>query len=531
MNLMKKIFVAGAAFASLLSAPSVLADPVDLAFQKPFVSSDPNPNGWNTGLTDGSWETDAGKTYAEGGTDVFPKTATVDLGAPTQLGYVATGVPPYGSTKTVVVSLSTNGSTYTQIGSYVFSQNQAEYHLFSFAATTARYIRLTYLDRYTVSVGYPVEIVFTSEVAAYAPGPAPPPAYIGLEPADIAAPKRDGTGQIDASFLAAHNSFLQRIQSGPIGVLFVGDSITHRWADHMDIWQQYYSQYSPADFGIEGDRTQNVLWRFDNGELDGINPKAVVVLIGTNNLNYPSADVVKADTKIVSEIHRHLPNTTVILLGIFPRSASATDPIRAEITGINTELAKLDSGGKMRFLDFGSKFLDPNGNITRDMMPDGLHPATPGYQIWATSMQPLLTQVWQSIYRIFPGMTISLKAIGSNNKYVTAGTSPLIASATSVGNAQKYLVVDAGSGNFGLRAVANSMYVCAEGGGASSLIANRSAVGPWETFTEVDAGGGNTGLRAVVNNMYVCAENGGANPLIANRTVLGPWETFFLTSY
>ena len=135
---------------------------------------------------------------------------------------------------------------------------------------------------------------------------------------------------------------------------------------------------------------------------------------------------------------------------------------------------------------------------------------------------------WQSTKKLLAGTTVSLKAM-ANNKFVTApngGASSLIASATAVGTAEQFAVVDAGNGNIGFRALANNQYVCAESAGANPLIANRAGVGPWETFTELDAGGGNIALRALANSQIVCAESAGANPLIANRTAIGSWETF-----
>ena len=389
------ILLAGALLAQLPLLHFALADPQqpDLALHKPFISSDPNTSGWNQGLTDGSWQPQGGQTFAAGGSDSFPKYVTVDLGASETLGYVATGVPDFGSTKTVELSLSADGSRFTHVADYVFSQHKAEYHLFKFAPASARYVRLTYADRYSESVGYPAVYVFTSEIAAYAPGDVPPVPRLGPEPADMPAVKLAADGQTDQSFLNSHESFLKRDTEGPIGLLFIGDSITHRWENAQDIWQKYFGQYNPADFGIEGDKTQNVLWRFENGELDNIHPKVVVLLIGTNNITYPASDIVQADTKIVREIHRRLPGTKVLLLGIFPRGADANDPIRAKIKAINAELSKLDNGNDTRFLDFGDKLLDPNGNITKEMMPDSLHPTHEGYQIWADSMQPLLDEM------------------------------------------------------------------------------------------------------------------------------------------
>jgi hypothetical protein len=130
--------------------------------------------------------------------------------------------------------------------------------------------------------------------------------------------------------------------------------------------------------------------------------------------------------------------------------------------------------------------------------------------------------------KLVPGTTVSLLAM-ANGKYVTApngGANALIASSTSVGTAEKFVVVDAGGGNIAFQALANNKYVCADNAGANPLIANRTAVGSWETYTEVDDNNGNIALRAMANSHYVCADNAGASPLIANRTAVGPWETY-----
>jgi glucose/arabinose dehydrogenase len=126
-----------------------------------------------------------------------------------------------------------------------------------------------------------------------------------------------------------------------------------------------------------------------------------------------------------------------------------------------------------------------------------------------------------------PTGTVSLRA-RVNNRYVTAGTSPLIASATTIGTAEQFDMIDRGNGTIALRARVNTMYVCADNAGANPLIANRTAIGPWETFTLVRNSNGSVSLLAQANNMYVTAENAGANPLIANRAAIGSWEQFDL---
>jgi beta-glucosidase len=218
-----------------------------------------------------------------------------------------------------------------------------------------------------------------------------------MQPADVAAPKTDKDGQIQPRFQQMHESFLKRGKEGKIGVLFLGDSITEGWGRAKDAWQEHYGKYDPANFGIGGDRTQHVLWRIENGELDGIQPKVVVLMIGTNNMGYPAEEIVKGDRKIVEAIHQKLPDAKLLLLGIFPRGADAKNEgiaaTRAKIKAINAELAKLDDGKKTRYLDIGDKFLDAEGNIPADVMPDALHPNAKGYGIWADAMQPLLEEM------------------------------------------------------------------------------------------------------------------------------------------
>jgi lysophospholipase L1-like esterase len=372
-----------------------VSDAPNLALGRPFVSSDINRAGWNKGLTDGSWRGSIGSVFATGGSHAFPKTVTVDLQASHTVVSVAVGVPHFGSTKTVRVSLSADQTNFQEVGTYVFSLRKEEKHLFSFAPTRARYVRLTYIDNYDESVIYPAGHAFTSELAAYAPGGAPileaarPP-----EAANVAAPQYGAKGEIEPAFLALHQSFLRRGKAGPIGVLFLGDSITFRWrVSAKPIWEKKFGGLEAANFGISRDKTQHVLWRIENGELDGISPKVVVLLLGTNNLSASPGGTILGVRQVVAEIHRRLPNTKVLLLGIFPRGAKPSNAFRAQIKGVNAELAKLDDGKKTRFLDFGNQFLAPNGEISREMMPDALHPGALGYQIWADAMSPLLDEM------------------------------------------------------------------------------------------------------------------------------------------
>lgn len=227
-----------------------------------------------------------------------------------------------------------------------------------------------------------------------AQSPAPAPHH-----ADASAPiaKKD-----DGAFLKKHEAFLARARSGPIGLLFLGDSITEGWTKAPTLWQERYGRYQPANFGIGGDTTQNVIWRIEHGELDGIQPRVVVLLLGTNNsASHTAAEIAAADAKIVHEIRTRIPAAKVLLLAIFPRGPRANrDGSRDDgvhrmevIRATNALLAKLDDGHNVRFLDLSARFLGPDGKIPDAIMPEQLHPNAAGYQIWADGMQPLLDEM------------------------------------------------------------------------------------------------------------------------------------------
>jgi lysophospholipase L1-like esterase len=239
-----------------------------------------------------------------------------------------------------------------------------------------------------------------SPLRAMADAPAAPTTE-AVKPApqvpDVAAPKVGRDGKIEKRFEAKHESFLKRAKEGKIGLLFLGDSITEGWGKAPKIWEEHYGKDDVANFGISGDQTQHVLWRIDNGELDGISPKVVVLMIGTNNIRTSKEKILAGVTKVVDEIHAKLPESKLLLLAIFPRGADPADKkvadMRDKITWVNEQLAKLDDGNKTRYLDLGPKFLDADGKLPKDIMPDALHPNVKGYQIWADAMQPTLDQM------------------------------------------------------------------------------------------------------------------------------------------
>lgn len=224
------------------------------------------------------------------------------------------------------------------------------------------------------------------------------PALTFAADASLPVEKKDPTGL----FLKMHESFLARGKAGPIGVLFLGDSITFGWTRAPDVWKQYYARYDPANFGIGGDTTENVIWRIEHGEFDGIHPRVVVLMLGTNNVMRNTGEEIAAgDAKIIREIQEKVPGVKVLLLGIFPRGLRTNKDgtidtgvhAMAVIHDANTRLQKLDNGTTVRYLDIGDIFLGPDGKVRTDLMAEHLHPNHQGYVLWAARMNPLLTQM------------------------------------------------------------------------------------------------------------------------------------------
>jgi lysophospholipase L1-like esterase len=194
----------------------------------------------------------------------------------------------------------------------------------------------------------------------------------------------------DTNWVKRHEGFVQRAKQGDVNILFMGDSITDGWR-RQKLWTEKYEPMKAVDFGIGGDKTEHVLWRMENGELRGIKPKVIVLMIGTNNTGKNSApEIVEGITAIVKKFRKDLPDSKILLLGVFPRGATADMPIRQKIKDINAQIAKLDDGKAIKYLDIGDKFLDADGNLPKDIMPDALHPNAKGYQIWADAMNPTL---------------------------------------------------------------------------------------------------------------------------------------------
>jgi beta-glucosidase len=209
---------------------------------------------------------------------------------------------------------------------------------------------------------------------------------------------RDG-----ANWMKRHEEFVAEAKQGGVDLLFVGDSITDFWRNRgKAVWDQHYGSLHAANIGIAADRTQHVLWRLDHGEIDGLKPKAVVLMIGTNNTGFErdgltprntpaqAAEGVKA---VVNDLRQRLPGAQILLLAVFPRAHLPNDPARLQVAAINQVIASLDDGRHVHYLDIGARFLTPDGTLEKEIMPDFLHPSAKGYEIWAQAIQPELTQL------------------------------------------------------------------------------------------------------------------------------------------
>lgn len=222
--------------------------------------------------------------------------------------------------------------------------------------------------------------------------PSPPP-LVAPSPAGaaIAAPRP----WAQADWLAQHDAFVARAAQGGIDVVFLGDSITAFFPTRgAEVWNRAIVPLGTvANFGINGDRTQFVLWRAQHGELDGSQARVVVIMAGTNNLASASApEIARGITAIVSEVRVRLPRAVVILNAILPRGAP-DDPLRAKLADVNARIAMLADGDHVRWIDAGPGFVDPDGRISAALMPDGLHPAAAGYEVWATLLRPAIADV------------------------------------------------------------------------------------------------------------------------------------------
>ena len=179
-------------------------------------------------------------------------------------------------------------------------------------------------------------------------------------------------------------------------LLFLGDSITHGWeGGGKEIWEKYYTKRHAVNLGIGGDRTEHVLWRLDHGNLDGLHPKLAVLMIGTNNSgSNTSEEIADGVRAIVEKLRAKVPECKVLILAIFPAWSQPARTICDMVNeAANERIAKLADDQHVFYLDIGPKFLGPDGTLSKDIMPDRLHPNAKGYEIWAESIEPTVARL------------------------------------------------------------------------------------------------------------------------------------------
>lgn len=197
-------------------------------------------------------------------------------------------------------------------------------------------------------------------------------------------------------WMQRHESFNKRVAEGNVDLIFIGDSITQGWegGGGKAVWEKFYGKRNAVNLGISGDRTEHVLWRLDNGNIKGIKPKLAVIMIGTNNSGAnTSSEIADGNKAIVAKLRKELPDMKILLLAIFPRGADATNANRKTNEGVNAEMAKLADGEHVFFLDIGKNFLNEDGTLSKEIMPDLLHLNEKSYTIWAESIEPMVKKL------------------------------------------------------------------------------------------------------------------------------------------
>jgi lysophospholipase L1-like esterase len=208
--------------------------------------------------------------------------------------------------------------------------------------------------------------------------------------------------RLDRNSHLAHQQLLAKARAGGIDLYFLGDSITRRWGaldypEFLAHWKATFHGWNAGNFGWGADRTENILWRLENGELDGVNPKAIVILAGTNNVGTEPGDDAKVQDvtrglqAIIRICQQKAPAATIVLTAIFPRNDNPA--VMPTIARINANLARMADGKAVRFLDVNQGLADAAGTLLEGMAVDKLHPSLKGYEVWARGLRPILTEL------------------------------------------------------------------------------------------------------------------------------------------
>jgi beta-glucosidase len=188
----------------------------------------------------------------------------------------------------------------------------------------------------------------------------------------------------------------ERLKQGNADMLFIGDSITNGWDNTgKEVWDRYYASRNAVNMGFGWDRTQHVLWRLDHYDLTAVSPKLAVVMIGTNNSggnDNTAQEIADGIITICKRLRTQLPKTKILLLAIFPRGPRPT-PQREKNAQASLLASQIADGKTIFYLDINSSLLSADGALSRDVMPDFLHPNKAGYEIWAKAMEPTLARL------------------------------------------------------------------------------------------------------------------------------------------
>ncbi len=199
----------------------------------------------------------------------------------------------------------------------------------------------------------------------------------------------------DANWMKRHDAMNARVKEGNVDLVFIGDSITQGWeGSGKAVWKEFYGERNAVNLGIGGDRTQHVIWRLNNGNLEGISPKLAVIMIGTNNSGTNSSEqIAEGTTAIVDQLKKKSPTTKILVLGVFPRGETPADAKRQVNEKTNAIVATLADNEQVFYLDIGKSFLQDDGTLSREIMPDLLHLSEKGYTIWAESIEPQVAKL------------------------------------------------------------------------------------------------------------------------------------------
>jgi lysophospholipase L1-like esterase len=254
----------------------------------------------------------------------------------------------------------------------------------------------------------------------YCPMPAPEAGPVPVKPTPDQIAQSDATlpplnwpfpwtppaGTTSALFRIPHSDWIERFQGnlnrlkqGPYELIFDGDSITDFWQNGdrgLPVWRQHFANIKVLDNAISGDHVQHVLWRVQHGDFAGQDPKLIMLMIGTNNGGEAPKDIAAGIKLILGEYEKRCPDSHILLLGVFPRGQAANTPVRQWVQQINAIISTYGSDPRVTYLDIGDKFLQPDGTLTTEIMPDSLHPSTKGYGIWADAIQPVIDKYFPS---------------------------------------------------------------------------------------------------------------------------------------